>query len=315
MAEQEGIMDKINKKIPVIIDTDIGDDVDDVIALCLAIQCPEIEILGVTTVFKNTRVRARIAKRLLKLGGQENVPVAAGASVPLSGDKIFDKEIDYRETPITYKEEYYEEIDESLTARQLIISLLEKSEEPITIVTLGALTNIAEVLRERVDLKSKIRQFNIMGGAYHINWSEYNFTCDPEAADIVFRSDIPIKAVGIDVTLKCIPSKEHMEKLEKHKHPAIKMMMEMCERWNEHGTVMLHDPLAVWSVFSDKDLEFEKQVYRIETKGRYTRGICVKLSDHNWKVLADNSKLEVAKDVNADTFTLACVERLLKFPQ
>lgn len=305
----------IMNKIPVIIDTDIGDDIDDAVALCLAMRSPQIRLLGVTTVFKNTRARASIAKRFLRLGGMEEVPVAAGASVPLSNPKMFGKVNNFAELPVTYKEEYYEELNEELTARELIIRLLTQSSEPVTIVTLGALTNIADVLRERPQLKQKIRQLHIMGGAYYINWTEYNFACDPEAADMVLSSGLPIKAVGIDVTLRCVPTKEQMEKMASHSHPCIQMLMEMCRSWSERGMIALHDPLALWSVFEEEILTFERQVYRVETRAEYARGICVKLSDHNWKISPGAAQLYVAKDVDSQRFTAACIERVLSFSQ
>ena len=301
----------MSKRIPVIIDTDIGDDIDDAFALCLAMQSPEIEILGVTTVFKNSRARAMIAKRLLELGGHPDIPVAAGASIPLSNPEMFGKPVDFEELPKSYRPEYETGLYSVLTGMELIISILENSSEPVTVVTLGALTNIADVLRYRPDLKKKIRQINVMGGAYYMNWTEYNYACDPEAADMVMCSGLTVKAVGIDVTLHCVPEKKWMLALNSHTHPCIQMLMEMCRMWTKDGNVCLHDPLALWSVFDESVLEFEQQIYRVESRARFTRGICIKLSDHNWQIPGRDSRLYVAKQVDAPAFVARCMDRIV----
>ena len=152
-----------------------------------------------------------------------------------------------------------------------------------------------------------------MGGAYFINWIEYNFACDPEAAEIVLESGLTIKAVGVDVTLGCALSQEQMEILSGHPHPCIRMLMEMCRRWTPEGPMVLHDPLALWSVFGEDKLEYERQVYRVETGTGCARGVCVRLSDHNWKVSVETARLYVAKKVREGEFVRACVERLASY--
>lgn len=300
-------------RIPIIIDTDIGGDIDDAFAICLAMQCPEIELLGVTTVFKNTVCRALIAKKLLRYGGFGHIPVAAGASVPLSNFELFGRSIDFEEAPETWKESYSGEELENVSGADLIIRILTESAEPVTIVTLGALTNIADVLRRRPDLKRKIRQLNVMGGAYFINWTEFNFVCDPEAADMVLNSGIVIKAAGIDVTLKCMVSAEQMDRLKMVTHPCIGMLLEMCGKWSQSGMVCLHDPLALWTVFDESVVTWERQLFRVECRAEYARGVCVKLSDHNWKRAPEEGNLYVAASVDAGRFMEQCIGRLLEF--
>lgn len=298
------------KKIPIIIDTDIGDDIDDAFALCLAMQCPEFEILGVTTVFKNTRLRAMLAQRLLRLGGREDIPVAMGASIPLANPEMFGKKLDFDEKPLTFSEEFTEELKEKRHAVDFIIDVLEQSKEPITIVTLGALTNIADVLRRRPDLKNKIQQLNVMGGAYDMNWTEYNYACDPEAADFMIQSGILIKAIGIDVTLKCRLGQERLQVLQSNDHPCIQMLMKMCSKWMMNGEVCLHDPLALWTAFDESVVHFEREAFCVEHQARYSRGICIRLSDHNWKKSAESLNFYVAKTVDSERFIAGCINRL-----
>lgn len=307
-------MDK-SRLIPIIVDTDIGDDIDDSFTLCLAMASSEINLLGVTTVYKNTQARACIARRLLDLGGRHDIPVAAGESVPLKKMPMFGRTVNYDEEPISYRPEYDVELREPKNAKQLIISILEESPEPVAIVALGALTNIAKVLNERPDLKPKIRQLHIMGGAYFINWSEYNFVCDPEAADIVLNSGLQIKAVGIDVTRFCSLGKDEQDKLKGLDHPCMRMLWEMCARWNQSGIVTLHDPAALMSVFREDLFQFARKVYRVETQGKYTRGICVEMSDYNWKIAPDSARTYVSSWADSKAIVSECTERLLSFYQ
>ena len=169
--------------IPILIDTDIGSDIDDAFAIALALQSPEVEIKGVTTVFCNTDRRTALAEMLLKLAGREDIPVHTGLSHPIVQREMFDRPIDFDDGVPEWLEEFEKYlVPKPHDAPQFIVETLEKAERPLVILTLGALTNIAAVLTVRPDLKKKIDYLMIMGGSYFMNYQEYNFSCDPEAA-------------------------------------------------------------------------------------------------------------------------------------
>lgn len=301
--------------IDVIIDTDIGDDIDDAAALCAAMQSPELNILGVTTVFKNTVMRAQIARRLLRLGGHGNIPVYAGASRPLKNMEVYGRKADFEEPPITYTEEYAdEEIDTEINAKQFIISKLEQCSSPIRFITLGALTNIAEVFSERPDLKEKVESIFIMGGAYStFHVGEYNFSCDPEAADLVLDSGVKILCAGLDVTFQCRLSDENMKVLYKAKHPCLKMLVSLQRAWGHN--IVLHDPLVVLLAADRSFVQTEKMKCKIELNGAYSRGMSVNLSNWTWNLPADASSVEVAMKVDAERVVSTFMERVLKFDE
>lgn len=303
----------MDKRINVIIDTDIGGDIDDAFALCLAMRSPEVRILGVTTVFQDTVKRARIAARLLRLGGLPKVPVAAGARCPLKNDRLYGQKIDFSESPVAYVEDYDgEEYLSDISAKDFIIKTLENTREPIAIVTLGALTNIAQVLMERPDLKERIYFISMMGGAFFCrNVSEFNFSCDPEAAELVIHSGIDIRCVGLDVTFQCMLDRENVRLLCEHQHPCIKMLMDMKKAWGHD--VYLHDPLALAVTFQKDLVTLRKIACEIELEGRYTRGVSMNLSDFTWDIPADDSKFEAAFSVNSKQVVQLCMERLLSF--
>lgn len=302
-----------NQPINVIIDTDIGDDIDDAAALCIAMQSPELHILGVTTVFKDTRKRARIAKRLLRLGGHGEIPVYAGASRPLKNKEVYGKKVDFEEAPITYSEEYAEEeIDTEKNAREFIIEELEQCASPIHFITLGALTNLAEVLLERPDLKTKIESVFVMGGAYStFHVGEYNFSCDPEAADLVLESGVKLICAGLDVTFQCCLSDADMKVIYEAEHPCLKMLVNLQKAWGHN--IVLHDPLVVLLAADSSYVQTQKIKCRVELNGTYARGMSVNLSNWTWDLPAEESTVEVAVAVDAKRVVSTFMERILKF--
>ncbi len=300
-------------RIKIIIDTDIGGDIDDAFAICMAMHSPEVELLGVTTVYQDTEKRAKIAARLLRLGGCSDIPVVAGEKYPLKNRKVYGKTVDFDEAPITYVSDYDSEVyRQDVVAKDFIIQTLENAEEPIVLVTMGALTNIAKVFMERPDLKEKILFISMMGGAYYFrNVGEFNISCDPEAADIVINSGVEIRCVGLDVTFQQVLQQNEIQMLENHSHPCIKMLMNMRKTWG-HG-VVLHDPLALAVVFRKDLVVFEKILCKIELEGTYTRGVSVNLSDFTWGIPAENSRFEVGITVDSQQAVTLCLERLLSF--
>ena len=300
-----------DKKL-ILIDTDLGDDIDDAFALCLAMCSPEIELLGVTTVFRCASHRAKMAKALLRAGGFGNVPVHAGRSRPLACTTVHGREIDYGEAPKSYAEEYEDVLYDGDDAPDFLIEVLERSARKITIVTLGALTNIALVLQRRPDLYAKIECITIMGGAFSMNWGEYNFCCDPDAAAFVLDSGLPIRCVGVDVTFCCKLSGELLDRVQTHPHPCLRMLGRMRKKWG--GEVYLHDPLALMCAFDDRFVKWQPMVCAVESGGKYANGYVINLSDPNWRRDAAHSNLLVATSVDAEAFTREYVRRVSGFP-
>ncbi len=300
------------RKIPVIIDTDIGDDIDDAFALCLAMKSPEIELLGVTTVFKDTVRRAKIAKRLIRLGGMDKVPVIPGCGIPLCNPVKFGVPQDFGRKPDTYIDDTDEEpLDEDTDAVTFLRDTAAACAEPLTLVTLGPLTNIALFITQHRGLIPKIGRIVMMGGAYFMNYQEHNISCDPEAAQIVLDSGIPVTAVGLDVTFQCKLSGEQIRMLDMDPHPCIRFLMAMRRNWGHD--VYLHDPLAVAAAFDPTLTVREKHCFAVELHGMYARGIMVNLSDFNWKKDKKGSMLEVCSQVDSKRFVDMAMERLTAF--
>lgn len=237
----------------IIIDTDIGDDIDDAFAIELALHSPELEITGVTTVFRNAARRAKIVEALLDAESVK-IPVYAGRDRPLDQEII----------RLVYEESVGRDADGQVNvphydpafgkygvkggAEDFLLSQAEKYPGEITLLCLAPLTNVAAAYRKNPQSFAKFRGIVMMGGQANGDFAEWNFRCDPEAAKTVFDSGIPIKMIGINVTKHCSLGKSEIEEIFGWQSAGGKLLAKMLAKWlrdnrNEKLPVM-HDPLA-----------------------------------------------------------------------
>lgn len=292
-------------KRKIILDTDLGDDIDDAFALLLTCASPELELLGITTVYRCPKERAKMTGKLLQ-DAKWQAEIYSGEKYPLAQDSMYGKKIDFDKLPWSYSSEYDKITFNQKSAFDFMCETLEK-ESGVTLVAVGPLTNVAKLITERSDLAARLEKIVIMGGAYTINKAEYNIACDPEAAAIVFDSGLPIDLVGLDVTLKCVIPDDKLEGLW-DKSAAFKTLYSMRSKWGYR--VCLHDPLTVMSLLCEDVLTFAQAAVKVETKGEYTRGMTIVLSGCEWPVSAENSKTRIATSVNVDLFVKELFERL-----
>lgn len=294
-------------KEKIIIDTDIGDDIDDALAIALALKSPEIDLKGITTVYKNTVLRAKIASRLLKTMCRMDIPVVVGIGKPLIND------VDLNEVPCQYTNDMdIETISYNGDAVDFIIDKVTTSNGEISIVPIGPLTNIAAVLIKKPEIKQMIKKIVLMGGSYYKYENEYNIGCDPEAARIVFESGIEIVGVGLDVTQKCILSQDDIEKIKNHGTSVSDLLHKLITLWNREN-LRLHDPLAVAVSFDESFVKLEKSMVKIETKGEFSRGMTFNPSPLNviWDGRDIKSNIRVCSDVDSSRFVKLFMERIL----
>jgi pyrimidine-specific ribonucleoside hydrolase len=190
--------------IPIILDCDPGHD--DAVALLLALASPELEVLGVTTVGGNARLErvTENALRVLALAGRPDIPVAVGAAHPLRGPLHTAPHVhgdSGLDGPALPRAESEPVADDAVT---FIARVLGEAPGGVVLVPTGPLTNIATLLERHPEVRDRIARICLMGGAMtegNITPSaEFNIWVDPEAADIVFRSGLPITMIGLDVT-------------------------------------------------------------------------------------------------------------------
>src|SRR5687768_16488623 len=173
----------------------------------LACGHPDLDLLAVTTVAGNVPIEktTRNALRVLALVGRHDVPVGVGASGPLKRPLHTAEDI-HGESGLDGPEELPDADfgPDERGAVELISESLRASREPVTLVPVGPLTNIALLLRRHPDLKARIARVSLMGGSIGLGnttpAAEFNIYVDPEAASEVFESGLPITMSGLDVT-------------------------------------------------------------------------------------------------------------------
>jgi len=267
-----GFTCRAQQPIPVIFDTDIGDDIDDALALALALQSPELDVRAVTTVTDDTEGRSRLAWKELGLYGRHDIAVGTGAPEPLL-DPIH-----------TGRAPQFTVLTDADTlpkaplrrASEVIIDTLLQSPRKVTLVPVGPLTNIALALKGEPRIKDKIERIVLMGGAFQLLIPEYNIQRDRIAAEIVFRSGVPITAVGLDVTLKCKLGAADMQRMRAADNAASRFLVKLIELWqNGHPDQypILHDPLAVAVAINPHLVETQLGSVRVETASELTHGM------------------------------------------
>jgi inosine-uridine nucleoside N-ribohydrolase len=267
------VMAAIARPRRVIIDTDPG--TDDALAIFLALNSPELRIEALTPVAGNVPLELTLpnALRLLEIAGKTHIPVAAGADRPLVR-RLITATYAHGENGlggIAFPEPTTKPVSE--TATQLIRRLAHASPHQIGIVAIGPLTNIATAFRDDPELPSLIPNLTIMGGSLsggNISpAAEFNIYVDPEAAQIVFRSGVPLTMVGLDVTRKAVLRDEHIQRLENSPKPEAQAAGKIARSMR---VPMMHDSLAMATFLDPSIVKLQDLYVEIETAGELTAG-------------------------------------------
>ena len=254
----------MNNLKKVILDTDIGDDIDDSFALLLLLESHKFNCLGVTTVFRNSLKRAKMAKQLIRSLGYD-IKVYRGIDDPLKQniDHLISKEIKEKEK---YDEEgkyIFPQYDKSMenekvedeNAVDFIIRMIHLYPHEVTLIPIGPLTNIASAIKKDPTIVPLIKEIRLMGAGLNLNFVEWNIFCDPDAAKIVFSSNInKIVAVTINVTSLTSLTEEEVNSLKNNNSKAIKLVYEAMMKWFKHyefSSPVMHDPLTVASLIDE----------------------------------------------------------------
>ncbi|OZG40464.1 pyrimidine-specific ribonucleoside hydrolase RihA [Aeromonas sp. A35_P] len=273
--------------LPVILDCDPGHD--DAIALILALASPELKVLAVTTSAGNQTPDKTLnnALRILTLLGRDDIPVAAGAPKPLARELIIADNVHGESGLDGPKLPDPAFAPVAMTALELMARCLRESPEPVTLVPTGPLTNIALLLAAHPELKQKIARIVLMGGAAGAgNWTpaaEFNIYVDPEAADMVFKSGIPITMCGLDVTHQAQVMDEDIERVRAITNPVAQCVAGLLDffmiyhrdpKWGFAGAP-LHDPCTIAWLLAPALFHGVECRVDIETGGTHTSGMTV----------------------------------------
>lgn len=225
---------------PVVLDTDIGGDIDDAFAVALVLRSPELDLRAVTTVSGDTHARARLAAKMLSVSGRPGIPVAAG----IPGSKL-----DASQTQ--WADGFTDAALVSQSAIDLMKTEIDRAPRKLVIVAIGPLTNVAALLKKYPEEAARIHQIVLMGGSikrgYYPNsgpTAEYNIAADAAASKVVFSAGIPILMAPLDVTARTQIEGPNLKRLFALHTPITDALQALYKLWAQ-PVPTLHDPMAV----------------------------------------------------------------------
>lgn len=313
--------------VALVLDTDLamgapGSDIDDGFALALAVADPDIDLIAVTTVNGNTDVDTAtiLTGELLRRLDRQGIPVHRGAELPLLRPKARPRpptpdvaDPDFRGTTLE-------------PAAAALVRLIRDNPHQITIAAVGPLTNIALALRLDPGIAELVREVVVMGGVFLGQTNrrdmpgEFNVWVDPEAAQIVVGSGVPLRFVGLDVTLRVRLSTADAQALEDSDSPFARFAGQHTRAWIAHqaeahpgsevdrDSCAMHDPLAVAAVTHPELLQWAPAHVAFATGSERTRGIAV--ADLLDSSTPPEPNCRIATDVDAEAFRAHFISRI-----
>ncbi|MGH3447386.1 MAG: nucleoside hydrolase [Nocardioidaceae bacterium] len=291
---------------PILLDCDPGHD--DAIAILLAYADPRVDLLGITTVAGNNTVDKCTlnARRVCTVAGIEGVPIAQGAQAPLArslriSDKVHGASgLDGPE----FGEPTVDVVGQD--AVELMYDTLTRHPDPVTLVAVGPLTNVAWLLRKHPDAREHVRELVLMGGSTERGnatpYAEANIYVDPEAAEEVWRSGLEITMVGLNVTHQARVTPAVLERLRELGTPLSGICVELMTFFTaayqglfSFDSPPLHDPVAVARVIDSSVVRCVDAPVMIETQGEHTFGATV-VDLHHGSGRADNTHVAMGLD-------------------
>jgi purine nucleosidase len=261
------------RPLNLVLDTDIGSDVDDALALAYALRHPEIELRAVTTVSADTTARARIAARLLAIDGRDDVIVAAGVGGNSDRTWFGHEGVGLPAGP-----------EVALDARHAVDVLLDLSREPDppVVATVGMQSNVAAAVTRDPEYPPRVPQLAVMGGIFRpfdrygirLEAGDHNLVCDPESSATALNAGFRILYVPLDVTFRVALRTTHLDRLRAG-DALCRALAELCDVWRpvmqtrtngpipDDVVAVLHDPLTVACVVTRRFVTVETLPVRV----------------------------------------------------
>lgn len=248
----------------IILDTDLGTDVDDAMALSQLLGLSEVDLIGVTTVYGDVTLRARLARRIIGLSGRD-VPVYAGRDATLSGREVW---------WAGHEGALYDDLEtervEGEDAVDFLVRTVIAQPGEIDVVAIGPLTNIAAAIRADDRFAGAVRHLWIMGGAFVGDEPEHNLRSDSAAAEITFAAGIPTTITGLEITRFVEIRKDQVDRMGEAGDLGRLLVAEIEQWWrfwNEEWNVP-HDPVTVLTLVEPELFGFsDTGSIRIERAG------------------------------------------------
>lgn len=269
--------------IRIILDTDVGDDIDDALAIGLISRSPELELLGITTVYGNTEARSRQARSILVTagGGWARIPVATGCGGTMSSRTWCGFEDSLRgalpnQDRESLPEEQLPPVDPRHAVEFLIETILAGNGDVVP-VTIGATTNLALAMVKEPRIIARIPRIIAMAAEFRQPRAEWNVVCDSEAFGVLLRSGIAMDITPWYVGRVATWTPEHIAQLARSPSPLARFLHRAIEAWrvgvkDPQELPHLYDPLAVATIFKPELCTWKRGTVSVELQGTATYG-------------------------------------------
>ena len=307
---------------PVLIDTDTG--VDDALALIFALRSPELSIKAITTVAGNVEVQkcTRNVQTILDLVWKGRaIEVTQGSAKPLRRRLTTAPEVHGSDGLGNSQKGPVPRRRAGISATERIARVCDEFGKRLTIVALGPLTNIARAIVKSPASMRKVGRIISMGGAFRVPGNtgpvaEFNYYVDPEAADIVLQSGIPIRIVPLDLTEQIVLMRTELEyRARRRSNDVSRFILRMTrfymayhKRTEGFNGGFLHDPVALAVAIDPGLFTMQRTLVRVETKGSMTRGMTI--AESRRTRVSKRNQVEVAVRIDRTRFLTLFHQRL-----
>jgi inosine-uridine nucleoside N-ribohydrolase len=280
----------------VLLDTDIGSDIDDAVALAYLLGNRQCELLGITTVTGQAEKRAQLADALCRAAGRD-VPIFPGSEQPLL---VAQRQVEARQAPALSKWPHATDFPAG-RAVQFLWETIRAHPGEIILLTIGPLTNVALLFGMDPEIPSLLKGMVSMCGLFSnrvAGWGpvEWNASLDPHAAGMVYHCRVPFhRTVGLDVTTRLSLGVDEVR--ERFRGPLLAPVLDFAEAWFRHrDTIVFHDPLAAAVIFNETLCTFVRGTVDVELESRRFAGAM------HWTVNPAAGTHEVAVSVDRQRF-------------
>jgi inosine-uridine nucleoside N-ribohydrolase len=279
----------------ILLDTDIGSDIDDAVCLAYLLANPACDLLGITTVTGDTVERAKMASVLCKIAGKK-IPIHPGSRLPFVVPEL---------QPLVPQAAALNKWDHDTKfskgeAVEFMRQTIRANPGEVTLLAIGPMTNVAALFAIDEEIPSLLKSLVLMLGVFSnripgLPPREWNALCDPEATSIIYRAQAPVhRSIGLDVTMQTTMLADEVRK--KFQAPLLRPVLDFAEVWFQRTKVMtFHDPLAATTIFDDSICGYEKGNVEVELKSQRLGGATMWTPD-------PKGRHEMAATVNAPKF-------------
>jgi purine nucleosidase len=280
----------------VLLDTDIGSDIDDAVCLAYLLAQPRCELLGITTVTGEAAKRAMLASALCRVAGKD-IPIFPGAEEPLL---VPQRQQQAPQVSALSRWDHDTEFSRG-QAIEFMRQTIRAHPGEVMLLTVGPLTNVALLLAVDPDISSLLKGLVMMCGVFVtrmplFGFLEWNAMLDPHATAMVYRAPVSMhRSIGLDVTTQVtMPSAQVRQEFQ---HDLMRPVLDFAELWfKERDIITFHDPLAAATIFDDRICTFEKGLVQVELASEKVRGMT------HWEPAGQHAPHEVALKVDSDRF-------------